>query len=232
MTATFEDRDPSVRPADDLFRHVNGTWISQAVIPDDRSGDGPFYQLDDESREAVHRILEDLSSGKGEDIRDKATAHEVEVAVELYRRYMDVDVVEKAGAEPLRPFFEEIDGISSVVDLVTFLGKAERRGITGLFDVADESDPGDPTREVLWIGQGGIGLCVTSRLPSSWPAFLTASRLPAPSWTWRPKSLPTTGIECAAATCKHPTTRPPSPTSTRPTQVCTWRSGAATPTSR
>lgn len=107
MTATFEDRDPSVRPADDLFRHVNGTWISQAVIPDDRSGDGPFYQLDDESREAVHRILEDLSSGKGEDIRDKATAHEVEVAVELYRRYMDVDVVEKAGAEPLRPFFEE-----------------------------------------------------------------------------------------------------------------------------
>ncbi|MCO6665674.1 M13 family metallopeptidase [Cutibacterium avidum] len=158
MTATFEDRDPSVRPADDLFRHVNGTWISQAVIPDDRSGDGPFYQLDDESREAVHRILEDLSSGKGEDIRDKATAHEVEVAVELYRRYMDVDVVEKAGAEPLRPFFEEIDGISSVVDLVTFLGKAERRGITGLFDVADESDPGDPTREVLWIGQGGIGL--------------------------------------------------------------------------
>lgn len=154
----FSDLDPDTAAGQDFYRHVNGTWISRAVIPEDRAGDGPFYQLDDESREAVDQILEDLSSGKGEDIRDKATTHEVEVAVELYRRYMDVDAVEKAGAEPLHPFFEEIDDISSVVDLVTFLGKAERRGITGLFGIGDDSDPGDPTREVLWIGQGGIGL--------------------------------------------------------------------------
>ncbi|MDO4412169.1 M13 family metallopeptidase [Cutibacterium sp.] len=154
----FSGLDPETPACQDFYRHVNGTWIAQAVIPEDRPADGPFYHLDDESRKAVHQILEDLASGKGDDIREEATEHEVEVAVELYRRYMDVDAVEKAGAEPLRPLFAEIDAISSIADLMAFLGKAARRGISGLFETEDESDPGDPTRKLLWIGQGGIGL--------------------------------------------------------------------------
>ena len=29
--------DPGTRPQDDLFGHVNGTWLTSHVIPDDRA---------------------------------------------------------------------------------------------------------------------------------------------------------------------------------------------------
>ncbi len=34
--AGHEGFDPSVKPGDDFFRHVNGGWISRTEIPPDR----------------------------------------------------------------------------------------------------------------------------------------------------------------------------------------------------
>ena len=40
--------DPAVRPADDLFLHVNGRWWATHEIPPDRAIDGSFRALNDE----------------------------------------------------------------------------------------------------------------------------------------------------------------------------------------
>ena len=37
--------DPSVRPQDDLFGHVNGRWLAETEIPADRACWGAFYAL-------------------------------------------------------------------------------------------------------------------------------------------------------------------------------------------
>ena len=42
-----------IRPQDDLFGHVNGTWLDTAEIPSDRSAWGPFVKLADQSEERV-----------------------------------------------------------------------------------------------------------------------------------------------------------------------------------
>ena len=39
-----------VRPQDDLFRHVNGKWLAEAVIPPDRPLDGAFHKLREKVR--------------------------------------------------------------------------------------------------------------------------------------------------------------------------------------
>ena len=54
-----ETFSPTVRPADDFFRYVNGPWLETHVIPDDRAGDGHFYRLRDLSEERVRAIIED-----------------------------------------------------------------------------------------------------------------------------------------------------------------------------
>ena len=41
----LSELDPTVRPQDDLFRHVNGRWIERTAIPDDKARFGSFYQL-------------------------------------------------------------------------------------------------------------------------------------------------------------------------------------------
>lgn len=163
MTSTtpFSDRDPAVSPREDFFRHVNGTWLETAVIPDDKPYTGSFIDLRDASEKAVHEILEELAAGSGKELREaapEATDHEVELAATLYRRFMDVDAAEAAGHDPLTPLFAEIDAVSSVRELMVFLGRGLRRGIAGLFYLDEESDPADPTRYVLWAGQSGIGL--------------------------------------------------------------------------
>ncbi|WP_130866125.1 M13 family metallopeptidase [Acidipropionibacterium timonense] len=160
MTALFDDLDPSVRPADDLFRHVNGRWAATATIPDDQASTGSFRQLRDASEAAVHEILEEL----GRDAADllsaapEATEHEVQVMAELYRRFMDVDAVEAAGAAPLSPLLARIDAVTTTSQLMTVLGQEHRQGIGGLFYLESESDPADPTRYVPWTGQAGLGL--------------------------------------------------------------------------
>ena len=55
----------SVRPQDDLYRHVNGTWIDSAEIPADRSSDGAFYELYQNAEQHVREIIEALGASGG-----------------------------------------------------------------------------------------------------------------------------------------------------------------------
>lgn len=159
--ALFHDLDPSVSPADDLYRHVNGRWIDRATIPDDQPSTGSFRVLRDASEEAVHQILDQLADGDAADliaVAPEATDHEAELLAGLYGRFMDTEAVEAAGVSPLEPIRKQVAAISSPQELVSFLGRGVRQGLAGLFYLEEESDPGDPERYVPWTGQAGIGL--------------------------------------------------------------------------
>lgn len=49
--------DTSVRPQDDLFRHVNGKWLNEFEIPADKSNYGAFTMLAEQAREDVKTSL-------------------------------------------------------------------------------------------------------------------------------------------------------------------------------
>ena len=52
-----------VRAQDDLFEHVNGTWLQNTEIPADKSNYGSFIELDDLSRERIRDLVQELSKG-------------------------------------------------------------------------------------------------------------------------------------------------------------------------
>src|SRR5690625_6998311 len=54
--------DSTVRPQDDLFRHVNGTWLKTVDIPDDRATYGAFVVLVEEAEKAVREIIDRKST--------------------------------------------------------------------------------------------------------------------------------------------------------------------------
>lgn len=49
--------DPSIRAQDDLFRFMNGKWLKESVIPEDRASDGAFYRLYEEAEKQVKEII-------------------------------------------------------------------------------------------------------------------------------------------------------------------------------
>ena len=55
----------SVRPQDDLYRHVNGGWIDTAKIPADRSSDDAFYELYQNAENHVREIIDELGASGG-----------------------------------------------------------------------------------------------------------------------------------------------------------------------
>ena len=53
--------DLNVRPQDNFYRYVNGTWLEKTEIPSDKSSYGSFTELRDKARQDVLAIIEDLS---------------------------------------------------------------------------------------------------------------------------------------------------------------------------
>ena len=55
--------DTSVRPGEDFFQYVNGTWANTTEMPADKSRYGLFDMLRDESQENVKAIIEKSATG-------------------------------------------------------------------------------------------------------------------------------------------------------------------------
>jgi putative endopeptidase len=149
----FSRFDTSVRPGDDLFRYVNGGWLDQTQIPDDKSAIGAFDDLHDESLKAIRQICDDLSSRTEQD----ATSEEGKIAA-LYLSFMDEQRLNKLGAQPLETYLARIEAIASVDDLLDWIGWCLLHGLNSLTGGDIDADPGDPKRHLYFVGQGGLGL--------------------------------------------------------------------------
>jgi putative endopeptidase len=144
--------DHSVRPQDDLYQHVNGSWLKATEIPDDRPLEGTFTALRDGAEIAVRDIIEEAAA-KGE----AATGIERKVG-ELYNSFMDEATVEAKGMDPISARLAEVFATTSVPDLVALAGRLFRSDVSGLFYIYPAPDAGNPDRVLLYTGQGGLGL--------------------------------------------------------------------------
>ncbi|MEC5198421.1 putative endopeptidase [Arthrobacter sp. PL16] len=146
--------DGTVRPQDDLFRHANGVWLKDAVIPDDRPLAGSFTALRDASELAVRAIIEDAASRSGDDTADAIDAK----LGTLYADFMDTDRIASEGISPIMPLLERIAAVASVGDLVDLSAGLSRSGIQGFLAPYVSNDAGNPARYLLHLYQSGLGL--------------------------------------------------------------------------
>ncbi|WP_209559408.1 M13 family metallopeptidase [Frigoribacterium sp. PvP032] len=147
---TTDELDPAVRPQDDLFRHVNGRWIERTAIPDDKARYGSFYVLAEEAEAAVRDIVHESQSAE--------PGTEARKVGDLFTSFTDEDRVEALGAEPLRPLLETVATVDDVPALLRLVGAFEKQGVTSFVQLFVDNDPGDPTRYVVQVEQGGLGL--------------------------------------------------------------------------
>src|SRR4051812_17667473 len=118
--------DPDVRPQDDLFGHVNGSWLREIEIPSDRASWGPFVMLADAAEEQVRAIIEDCAAGRVDDPDARKVG-------DLFASFMDEARVNELGATPIQDTLAAIDAIADLGQLAAFLGDFERRGGGGVF---------------------------------------------------------------------------------------------------
>ncbi|ROS58152.1 putative endopeptidase [Frigoribacterium sp. PhB160] len=147
---TTDELDPAVRPQDDLFRHVNGSWIARTEIPEDKARYGSFLVLAEEAEAAVRDIIHES--------QDADPGTEARKVGDLFTSFLDEERVEALGATPIRSLLDSVGAVSSVDELLALVGSFEKQGLASVVQLFVDNDPGDPGRYVLFVEQGGLGL--------------------------------------------------------------------------
>jgi len=143
--------DPAVRPQDDLFRHVNGKWLSETVIRADRPLEGSFTALRDASEAAVREIVEQSAASPD----PQSPAGKIGL---LYSGFMDTETIESKKFGPVQPQLDAIDAVSDRDALLALLPEFTRNGAAFPLAFFVNNDAGDPTRYLVYLYQSGLGL--------------------------------------------------------------------------
>ena len=137
--------DPTAKPGDDFERYASGAWIDRTDIPADKPSVGSFVDLGEQAQKQVQGLVtgpEAANSKYGM----------------LYRTFMDEKAVERAGIAPLMQDIATVRAIDDKVEFARFMGSTYDKFGAALFAGGPYADTGNPNMNVLWFGQGGLGL--------------------------------------------------------------------------
>ncbi|HEX9081003.1 MAG TPA: M13 family metallopeptidase N-terminal domain-containing protein, partial [Holophagaceae bacterium] len=148
-----EYMDPSASPCQDLYRFANGGWIKQAVIPPTEPRWGASEEVILRNDQALHDILEGLAHAK-----TPPTDHDARLLRTFYRSGMDLNGIEKAGLDPLKPLFRRIDRIRTRTQLVEEIGRLNAEGLGAAWLTYVDQDARDSASYALYLLQGGLAL--------------------------------------------------------------------------
>src|SRR5206468_1560275 len=140
--------DSSVKPGDDFWAYVNGTWDKTTQIAPDRRSAGPFVTLSDQSEKDVRGIVESLAG-------DPNRSQLGQQVGDFYASYMDEAAIEAAGTAPLKPYLAEIDAVKTRAQLLSLFVKP---GFASPVDLGINPDFKDPTRYSAVASQATLGL--------------------------------------------------------------------------
>lgn len=137
-------RDPSVKPGDDFDKYANGAWFARTEIPADQASAGVDYDV----YNLTQRQLRQLVTGA------PATSQ----VGGLYQSFMDEKRVAQLGTKPLMADIADVAAIKDKSEMARFMGASQGSFGASIVGGGPYADPDTPTVNVLWLGQGGIGL--------------------------------------------------------------------------
>ncbi len=144
---TTANIDSMVKAQDDLFRHVNGKWLSNCEIPADRASDGVGYALHEQAEKQVREIIE------GSDASDEGSKISA-----LYTSFMAVERIESLATSPIARDLSKAQAIQTPDEFIRLLAECDGKGLGGLIGASVYTDHMDSTQNILYLSQSGLSL--------------------------------------------------------------------------
>ncbi|MES2900182.1 MAG: M13-type metalloendopeptidase [Pseudomonadota bacterium] len=145
--------DPSVRPQDDIFQHLNGKWLATTAIPSDKTSWGTFAKLRDDVQPQVKAMIEAAQADK-----NKKAGSEAQKIGDLYASYMDEQRIEQLGYKPLAGELAKIRALQDKKAIPALIANLAKMGVSGPYGMGVGQDGKESTRYAVQIGQGGLSL--------------------------------------------------------------------------
>ncbi len=151
--------DRSVNPGDDFFSYVNGGWMKSTEIPADRTSFGAFDVIFDKVSKRTAELIEQAGNSKDP---------EAKLVADYYKAFLDEKAIEARGLDPIKAELGEIAGLKDKEGLSKLLGSQLRADVDPLnatnfqtdrlFGLFVSADFNNPTKNVPYMLQGGLGL--------------------------------------------------------------------------
>ena len=148
----LENMDTSISPKDDFYNYVNGNWMKNTEIPEDRTRWGGFGVLRKSTDEDVLEILKEAKeSNKYGPETDQAKA------IAIFDTKLDTVARNEAGIKPLQPALDAIASIKNLEDLQTVLAK--NPSVSSPFiSLGVQADLNNSAMNAVYLGANGLGL--------------------------------------------------------------------------
>jgi endothelin-converting enzyme/putative endopeptidase len=142
-----------IRPQDDFFDYVNGTWVDNTEIPADKARWGTFDALGEQSQKDVRTLVEEVSTAE-----DVAYGSPTQKIRDFYNSYMGAEAATEKGVEAIR---EDLDAIAAIEDMdgvFRTLSSLGVYGVTGPIGIGIFSDMKNPDVNAIYVVQAGLTL--------------------------------------------------------------------------
>ncbi|WP_407480766.1 M13 family metallopeptidase [Elizabethkingia meningoseptica] len=149
---SLANMDRNVRPQDDFYNYVNGSWMKTAKIPSDKSSWGAFNELaeatDNQSLTILNNILKENypKGSEGQKIQD------------LYGTFMDMNKRNADGLKPVQADIAKIDAIKNLNDLQAYLKESTRQGFNPFYEWGVDADLKNSKMNAIYLGSADLGL--------------------------------------------------------------------------
>ena len=144
--------DKSVRPGNDFFDYVNGTWLKTAKIPADRASTGSFLDLAILSEVRMKKIVAGLDAKP----YDALTPEEKKLR-DLYEAFTDTKGIDAHGLAPVRKDLDYLEGLQTKSEIAAAMGSA-RMMTASPFNLGVGVDDKNPSAYSINLSQSGLGM--------------------------------------------------------------------------
>ena len=149
---SLAEMDTTVRPQDDFYNYVNGTWAKTAKIPADKPTWGSFHILREKTDENCLLILDNLLK------ENFAQGTEGQKIKDLYESFIDWKKRDAEGLKPIEGLLAKIDNIKTLVDLQKYLEEVTPEGENPICAWGVYADMKDSNMNTVYLGNFSIGM--------------------------------------------------------------------------
>ena len=144
--------DTTASPKVDFYQYATGGWQKNNPLRPEFSRYGSFDAIRERTQENLNSLFESMTTLN-------AAPGSVEQKIsDLYKMALDSTTRNSLGAEPIKKYIAEICEVEDLDGLARLLGQMNRYGEGGFFGCYVEADLTDSNSQILYLGQGGLGM--------------------------------------------------------------------------